>query len=85
MKLKCIKGTIGLNWTHHEKGDVFECDDETGNRLIAQGIVERIDIQKPDELKTIVEPMVTEAISEKPVEEEFKKVGGRWKKSKGAN
>ncbi len=87
MKVKSFKVNIGYNGNRYPKGEVFECDEETGNRLIKQGTVELVEIFKPIESKKIevpiseVQPQVKiKAIRKPEDEEEFTKVGGRWRK-----
>ncbi len=89
MKVVSNKCNIGLNGERYLKGMPFEVDEETGKRLLAQGSVELVDILKPVESIPVAEapklPVETPTATpepENPVEEEFKKVGGRWKKRK---
>jgi hypothetical protein len=85
MKVVSNKVTIGLNGERYVKGTPFECDEETGRRLIAQGTVELVGVVIPAEVKKpVIEEIKPEKPSEpkaeKPTEEEFKKVGGIWRK-----
>ena len=89
MKVKSYKVNIGYNGKRYPKGDVFECDDETGTRLLKQGTVELIEISKPIEAnkaelpKPEVQPQPQpkpKSVSKSKDEEEFTKVGGRWRK-----
>lgn len=86
MKVKSFKVNIGYNGNRYPKGEVFDVDEETGNRLIKQGTVELVETSKPVEstkvvLKSEVQPQVKIKPAPKPKnEEEFTKIGGRWRK-----
>lgn len=83
MKVISRKCNIGLNGERYVKGTQFEVDEETGNRLLKQGTVELVDVPKVVEIpKTGVKQSTpkTDEKPEKTAEEEFEKVGGRWRK-----
>lgn len=89
MKVISRKCNIGLDGERFIKGTPFEVDDETGNRLIAQGTVELYDVIVKEITPTTEAPAVTtepviKEQEDKPTEEEFKKVGARWKRRKNS-
>ena len=89
MKVISRKCNIGIDGERFIKGTPFEVDDETGNRLIAQGTVELYDVIVKEITPTTEVPAVTtepviKEQEDKPTEEEFKKVGARWKRRKNS-
>ncbi len=89
MRVISRKCNVGHNGERFVKGTPFEVDDETGNRLIAQGTVELYDKVVEEFKPTVNIPVVTiEPVikdqDDKPAEEEFKKVGARWKRRKNS-
>ncbi len=83
MKVISRKCNIGLNGERYIKGTPFEVDEETGNRLLKQGTVELVEVPKVVDILKAEAKQPAPKTNEKPykpIETEFEKVGGRWRK-----